>query len=176
VVATLALVNGARAAPGDIPGPLARMRLNRAGILGPSTGTHRSWQDRSMRLDPAQWSERLQTVVLLVVFATYGLSAMVGPRGGPVVMGWFAAALGVLGGLTWRYSAVPWREIASWTLPLTAWMVGLVYYMPARIPAIAAFLLACVWFALFVSWSPLVGWWYRSVLRKPLPPSRRGVS
>jgi hypothetical protein len=79
-----------------------------------------------MRLDPVQWSERQQNVVLLVVFATYVLSGVVGRSGGPVVLGWFAAALGVLGGLTWRYQAIPWRDIASWTVPLIAWMAGVV--------------------------------------------------
>jgi hypothetical protein len=125
-----------------------------------------------MRLDPVQWSARQQNVVLLVVFATYVLSAVIGRPGGPLVLGWFAVALGVLGGLTWRYNAMPWRDIASWTVPLIAWMTGVVVVRPAPIPAIVAFLLGCAWFAIFASWLPFVGWWYRSVLRKPFPTQK----
>jgi hypothetical protein len=124
-----------------------------------------------VRLDPTHWSERSQGAALLAVTALYFAAAVVGPDGGPVVKTWYAAALGIFGGLVWRYRAMPWRDIASWTIPLVAWMAAAVIIAPGPILAFVALALAGGWLGLFACWTPFVPWWYRSVLHKPLSPA-----
>jgi len=128
-----------------------------------------------VKLDPARWSERSQGAAPLFVIALWlalPVAVYLGFEHSPLVRAWVAVGLGVFGGLYWRTLLLPWTDIASWTIPLVAWMAGLVVLNP-EVPPLAGFLAllaGTVFFSLFVSGSPFIQWWYRSVLRKPIPP------
>jgi hypothetical protein len=110
----------------------------------------------------------MQGVALLLAFVMFVLASAVGPAGGPVVSGWFALAPAAFGALSWRYQAVPWRDIASWTIPLVAWMAALVAIFPTPVLALVGLLIASTWLSLFACWSPVVPWWYAKILRRPI--------
>ena len=119
-----------------------------------------------MRLDPVHWPARLQGTALLLVFVLYVLASVVGPRGGTEVSGWYAIAPALFGALSWRCRGVPWRDIASWTIPLLVWMAAFVIARPGPLLGVGGLVVGSAWLALFVCVSPLVPWWYRVVLRK----------
>ena len=111
-----------------------------------------------MALDPARWPARWQGMVLAIVVASYFLAAVLGSA-------WIVAALPLFGVLVWRYQSMPWREIATWTIPLFLWMAGLVLIRPAPLAGLVGLGVAGGWLALFTCRTPLVRWWYRFVLR-----------
>ena len=117
-----------------------------------------------MILDPARWPARWQGVALVALFASYIVAAVAGPRGGTVASASFVVAPTVFGALCWRYSAMPWRHIASWTIPLLVWMAGLALIRPAPLPAFVGLALAGGWLGLIACWTPFVRWWYRFAL------------
>ena len=128
-----------------------------------------------MSLDPARWSEQSQGAALLFVVALWlalPVAVYLGFEDSPLVRAWVAVGLSIFGGLYWRTLLLPWADIASWTIPLVVWMAGLVVLNPEAPPlaAVLPLLAGTVFFSLFVSGSPFILWWYRSVLRKPLPP------
>ena len=82
------------------------------------------------------------------------------------MIAWYVIAMAVLGALRWRYQAMPWRDIASWTLPLVVWMTLLVVVRPTPLLALGGLGIAGGWLGLFACWSPVVPWWYRVELRK----------
>ena len=124
-----------------------------------------------MKVDPARWSERSQGIGMLAVIALY-LAAIAGSFFGlgrePIVRGWLVVSFGTLGALYWRALGIPWRDIASWTIPLTVWMAASAVAPP--VPwGFLVWVAGSLWFSLFLVGTPLTPWWYRSVLRKPVP-------
>ena len=122
-----------------------------------------------MAIDPIRWSERLQGLALVVALGLYFASCIAGPGAGPVATVGAASGMAVVGGLSWRFSSVPWREIATWTVPVVAWNLAIFELRPPFALGVLAVLLGALWVALFACWSPFVPWWYRSVLRRPFP-------
>src|SRR5205085_11357841 len=88
-----------------------------------------------------------------------GPSAEVGAAGG----------LAVAGGLSWRFNSIPWREIASWTVPIVVWNLTIFELQPPFALGVVALILGGLWVGLFACWSPFVPWWYSMVLRRPVP-------
>jgi hypothetical protein len=129
-----------------------------------------------MSLDPVHWPPRVQVVALLLVVITWLLASAAGPAVGPVAYWWYAVAHGVFGALSWRYRELPWRDIASWTIPLLVWMAALVVVPPEPLLALVGLLIAGGWLGLFACWSPVVPWWYATVLRRPIEPNRTSHS
>jgi hypothetical protein len=120
-------------------------------------------------IDPIRWSERSQGLALVIVLALYFVSCFAGPGAGPIAMVLAAGGLAVVGGLSWRFSEMPWREIASWTVPIIAWNLAILELRPPLSISLLALLPGGLWVGLFACWSPFVPWWYRSILRRPFP-------
>jgi hypothetical protein len=126
-----------------------------------------------MNPDPGRWSERSQVSLMLAVLVLWLAACLVGfDRGGPVLRGFVAAGLGIFGTLYWRYEALPWRDAASWTIPLTVWMAIVMIARPSPVFGVLAFAVGGGWLGLFSCWTPVVPWWYRWVSRKPYPFAR----
>lgn len=106
-------------------------------------------------------------VGLLSVGAITG--ALHGTVGGVLV----AVGFGAVGALVWRADSLPWRDIASWTIPLTAWIAVAWFALSSEVAYLAAGAVAIVWLASFIFWLVPVRWWYRWVLRKGLPYGNR---
>jgi hypothetical protein len=77
--------------------------------------------------------------------------------------------MAVVGGLSWRFNSLPWREIAIWTVPTVAWNLAIFELQPPLVLGVLALLIGAVWVGLFACWSPFVPWWYGSVLRRTFP-------
>jgi hypothetical protein len=124
-----------------------------------------------MKLDPARWPALLQWVVLGALVGLAALSVILGAGRvlGPIGSAALLVLPGLIGGLIWRYSAVPWRDIASWTVPLTIWVLVAPMVVAATVRWLFVATPATIWLAVFVFWLPPVRWWYRVVLRKPYP-------
>jgi len=120
-------------------------------------------------IDPASWSDRLQGLALVVAILSW-LAACLVPhaRVAPSDL-WVVMGLGAVGALSWRFEAVPWRDIASWTLPLTVWVAIVVIVDPTPLVGALGFMIGGGWLGLFACWSPFAQWWYRAALRKPYP-------
>jgi hypothetical protein len=124
-----------------------------------------------MRLDPARWSDRelaaaLATIMgtLLVVTLTGNLHGMLGGLA-------IGVAIATFGAVIWRSDAIPWVDIASWTVPLAALFL-IAWVFLADVPYLIAGLLLAAWLASFIFWLPPVRWWYRWVLRRGGPGGR----
>lgn len=120
-----------------------------------------------MAMDPIRWSERSQGLALVVVLAPYLGSCIAGPGAGPIATVGAAGGLAVAGGLSWRFNQLPWRDIASWTMPIIVWNLVIFELRPPLALGVLALLPGGLWVGLFACCSPFVPWWYRSVLRKP---------
>ena len=125
--------------------------------------------NRLVAIDPIRWSERVQGFALVATVALYVVSCIAGPGAGPIAAVGAACGMAVVGGLSWRFNAIPWREIATWTVPIMAWNLAIFEIRPPLALGILALLLGALWVGLFACWSPIVPWWYRSVLRRPFP-------
>jgi hypothetical protein len=87
-------------------------------------------------------------------------------RTGGVLVG---GGLGSIGALIWRGDAIPWRDIASWTVPLAVLIAVAWWWVRFPLVYIVGEGLAVAWLASFIFWLRPVGWWYRRILRKPVP-------
>jgi len=120
-------------------------------------------------IDPARWSERLQGLALVVALGLYAASCIAGPSAGRIAEVGAAGGMAVVGGLSWRFNSMPWREIAIWTVPIVAWNLTIFELQPPFAIGVVALMLGGLWLGLFACWSPFVPWWYRTVLRRPFP-------
>ena len=111
----------------------------------------------------------MQGLALLVSIGLYFASCVAGPAAGPIATVGAAGGMAVVGGLSWRFNSMPWRDIATWTTPLMAWNLAIFTLQPPLAIGVLAILLGALWVGLFACWSPFVPWWYRSVLRKLFP-------
>ena len=125
-----------------------------------------------MRLDPARWPEWVLWPVLVSVALSAFACQAIGPARGPAGFAWTLVAPAIGGALIWRADAVPWADIASWTLAMTAWIVLALLVVPGPVRFIVAFSGAMLWLLVFIFWLPPVGWWYRHVLRRSMPGGR----
>jgi hypothetical protein len=89
----------------------------------------------------------------------------------PIAWLWVTLVPGIIGALVWRFDAIAWLDIASWTVPLTAVFAGAWLLPPPILPTVVAGC-AGLWMVSFVFWLPPTRWWYRHVLRKSIPGGR----
>lgn len=124
-----------------------------------------------MALDPANWRDSVQVRVLWVCIAALAILFWLLAKS-PL---WFLpVALWpvLIGGLTWRYDALPWTDIASWTLPAALWVVMILVTIPLPVAAVVAVVPVSAWLYAFMFWTRVTNWWYQRVLRKPHPSLR----
>jgi hypothetical protein len=122
-----------------------------------------------MRFDPARWPEPWVTVVVLTIAGSIVIGISTGLLSGPVGGILFGGACGTAGALIWRADAIPWGDIASWTIPLAVWIAVAWIAVESDVAYLIAGAAAVVWFACFIFWLPPVRWWYRRILRKDVP-------
>jgi hypothetical protein len=118
--------------------------------------------------DPARWPESAKLPALGLLIVLTGLVWIAGtPTSiGPALTVWLAVAPGVAGAMLWRFDRVPLIDILTWTVPMTIWIAGALLLIRAPVRWFVAFTPAGLWLAAFAFWTPVVGWWYRSVLRR----------
>lgn len=122
-----------------------------------------------MTLDPAGWDYKLQRAVF-VGWIALGILVPIADRLGVPYLHPVAAAVallypGVVGAMAWRFLHASWRDIASWTIPVTL-LAGLGLALP--VPLRWLFGIVVVgWMVAFVFWDAAADWWYRAVLRRP---------
>lgn len=126
-----------------------------------------------MRLDPMRRRVDSTMALVVAIMGSLGVAALTGALHGAVGGVLFAAAPGAVGAIIWRANAIPWRDIASWTIPLVAWMAAAWFALPSGVAYLVAGAVAIVWQASFIFWLAPVRWWYRWVLRKEFPFSNR---
>lgn len=124
-----------------------------------------------MKLDPVAWDHKLQRAVLAAWIAL-GILVQIADRLGVPSLHPVAAALalvypGVVGAMAWRFLHASWRDIASWTVPVTL-LAGLGLIVPVPLGWLFG-VVAVGWTVAFVFWGGGGDWWYRAVLRRPCP-------
>jgi hypothetical protein len=67
--------------------------------------------------------------------------------------------------MAWRFGHASWRDISSWTIPVTL-LMGLGLVLPVPLGWLFG-IVALGWVAAFVFWDAAADWWYRTVLRRP---------
>jgi hypothetical protein len=112
-------------------------------------------------------------VVPAAIIGLLAVGSLTGALHGAVGGALLAAALGAVGAVVWRADAIPWRDIASWTIPLVAWVAVAWFALGSEALYLFAGAVAIVWLASFMFWLAPVRWWYRWVLRKDLPYGNR---
>jgi len=125
-----------------------------------------------MRLDPARWRGDTALVVPVTIVGLLAVGSITGAVHGAVGDALLAAAVGAFGAVIWRSDAIPWVDIASWTVPLAVLFL-IAWVFLADVPNLIAGLLLAGWLASFIFWLSPVRWWYRWVLRKDLPYGNR---
>lgn len=112
-------------------------------------------------------------VVPATIVGLLAVGSLTGALHGAVGGILLAAGVGAFGAIIWRADAIPWRDIASWTIPLVAWMAVASFVLRSDVAYLVAGAAAIVWLVSFMFWLAPVRWWYRWVLRKDLPYGNR---
>ena len=121
-----------------------------------------------MRLDPARWRGDRVLIVSAAIAGLLTVGSLTGALHGTVGGALLATGVGAVGAVIWRSDAIPWVDIASWTVPLAVLLL-IAWVFLADVPYLIAGLALAGWLASFIFWLPPVRWWYRWVLRKDLP-------
>jgi|GEM_PF-5664556 hypothetical protein len=125
-----------------------------------------------MSFDPALWRESFRGPILGALVAVMAVTIALSPRSVVAVV--VAAVIpAVVGGSIWRFDHLSWTDILSWTAPLAVWSAAVISILPSlgSVGWILGGISVAGWVYAFVFWTPVTGWWYRSVLRKPYPGS-----
>ena len=125
-----------------------------------------------MKIDPARWRDPWMEVVVFGIVGSMSFGAVTGFIQGPVGAVLMGAGFGSIGALIWRADEVPWRDIASWTIPLAVWVTVAWVALPSAVAYLIAEGFAAVWLVTFMFWLAPVSWWYRWILRKDVPGGR----
>jgi len=125
-----------------------------------------------MRLDLARWRGDRVLIVPLAIFGLLAVGSLTGALHGAVGGALLAIGVGAAGAVIWRSDAIPWVDIASWTVPL-ATLLLIAWVFLTDVPYLIAGLSLAGWLASSIFWLPPVRWWYRWVLRKGLPYGNR---
>jgi hypothetical protein len=84
-------------------------------------------------------------VVPAAIIGLLAVGSLTGALHGAVGGALLAAALGAVGAVVWRADAIPWRDIASWTIPLVAWVAVAWFALGSEALYLVAGAVAIVW-------------------------------